>query len=256
MTALEAFPEPTALRAAALVAAGRHTTEADEERRVAEEALSIYRELDDARGIALARYALGNALTGERRWAEARDLFEESVQAFEELGEPFEMVAARRGLAWMYEELGDIERYRQLTHQNLVQSRALGNRRIEARSAGALAMLALGTGRLTEARALLDASYDIDRELGNSVFVTVDLVRFAAICAAGGRNDVAVRLVARAKTLRDEISWRPESWAEQEYEAALQAARGQMTEETFARAWEDGVALSSDDAVALARDMA
>ena len=252
-TALEAYPQRTALRAAALVAACRHATDTDEELRFAEEALSIYRELADARGIAHARYALANALTAHRRWAEARDLMEESVHAFEELGEHFQLVAARRGLAWTHEELGDIERYRELTEENLAQARALGIRRIEARSAGALAMLALAEGRLTDARALLDASYGIDRELGNVVFVTVDLVRFAAICAREGRHDVAVRLLARAKTLRDEVSWTPESWAQEEYEETLQAARGPLTDEAFTRAWVEGVAISVDDAVALAR---
>jgi predicted ATPase/class 3 adenylate cyclase len=251
--ALAAHRRRTALRAAALVAAGRHAVDTDEELRFAEEALSIYRELDDAWGIAHARYAVANALTAHGRWAEARDLMEESVRAFEELGEDFQLVSARRGLAWTHEELGDIARYRELTEENLVQARALGIRRIEARSAGALAMLALAEGRLGDTRPLLDTSYDIDQELGNAVFVTVDLVRFAALCAAEGRHDVAIRLLALAKTLRDEISWRPESWAQKEYDDTLQAARGSRPDEAFARAWEEGVALSVDDAVALAR---
>jgi hypothetical protein len=114
-------------------------------------------------------------------------------------------------------------------------------------------MLALAEGRLTEARALLDASYEIDRELGNVVFVTVDLVRFAAVCAAEGRHDVASMLLARAKSLRDEISWRPESWAQKEYEETLKAARGRLTDEAFSHAWEDGVAITDDEAVEIAR---
>jgi predicted ATPase/class 3 adenylate cyclase len=253
VAALEACPERTALRAAALVGAGRFAADPDEELRFANEARSIYSELADVRGIADARYALANALTAAGRWAEARDLMEESVRAFEELGDHFQVVAARRGLAWTHEELGDIERYRQLTEENLVQARALGIRRIEARSAGALAMLALTEGRLTDARPLLDASYDIDRELGNVVFVTVDLVRFAAICATEARGEVAVLLLARAKTLRDEIAWRPESWAEEEYQETLQAARGLLTDEAFSRKWMEGVAMSVEDAVALVR---
>ena len=253
--ALAAYRQRTGLRAAALVAGCRHAANTDEELRFAEEALSIYRELANNRGIADARYALANALTADGRWAEARDLMEESVRAFEKLGDHFQLVAARRGLAWTNEELGDIERYRELTEENLIQARALGIRRIEARSAGALAMVALADGRLTDARTLLDASYDIDAELGNVVFVTVDLVRFAAICAAEGRHVGAVRLLARAKTLRDEISWRPESWAQKEYDDTLQAARGQLADEAFTEAWKAGLALSVDDAVEFARGL-
>ncbi|MDQ3573098.1 MAG: adenylate/guanylate cyclase domain-containing protein, partial [Actinomycetota bacterium] len=104
--------EPTKARADALLASGPFATDdPGSERRNAEEAIAIYEALGDLVGRAHGRYMLGNALAGERRWAEARDIFEESVAAFAGIGDDFEMVSARRGLAWMHEELGDVDRF-------------------------------------------------------------------------------------------------------------------------------------------------
>ncbi len=249
--ALAAYPEPNAVRARALIAHGQTVADPDRRRGMAEEAIAISQRLGDARGLADARYALGNALAMTGRWAEARDLMEESVEAFERLGEPFKMVRARRGLSWMHGELGDVARSRELTEQNLAQARALGIRRIEARSLGSLGMDALAEGRLAEARAMLDESYRIDDALGNAIFISVDLARFAALAAAEGRDEHAAMLLARSRALRDEIAWTPESWAADEYEQTLAAVRERLGEPAFAGAWQRGSGLDVDEAVAL-----
>jgi predicted ATPase/GrpB-like predicted nucleotidyltransferase (UPF0157 family) len=251
-TALRAYAEPTALRARALVAYGSFVDDPDLGRRLAEEAISIYRALGDDRGLAHARYALANALATAGRWAAARELMQKSVQAFERLDEPFELVRARRGLAWMHEELGDLARFVELTEENLVQARALGIRRIEARSLGALGMYALADGRLAEARDMFVESYRIDHELGNVVFITVDLARFAALCAAEGRHEVAARLLGRSRALREEIGWVPESWAAGEFEATLAEVGDRLEPARLAAALEAGAIMSLDEAVAFA----
>jgi hypothetical protein len=154
----------------------------------------------------------------------------------------------------MYEELGDIERYRELTEENLALARSLGNKRIEARALGALAMVALDEGRLEDALAMMSASYRIDRELGFSIFVAIDLVRFAAILAAGGRAAEAARLLARADALREEIGFTEESWAAEERERTCAAVVSALDEAAFSDEWERGRELTLDEAVALALD--
>jgi len=250
--ALAAYPEPTALRAWALIEFARSVEDLELERRLAEEAIAIFERVGDVRGLARARYALANALTTARRWAEARELMEESVRAFERLGDSFHKVAARRGLAWMYEELGDTARYRELTEQNLAEARALGIRRIEARSLGALGMLALSEGRIADARGMLAESYRIDDALGNLVFISIDLARFAAVSAAEGRVEDAAVLLARSMALREEIGWTPESWAVEEYEQTLAVVTEKLRAAVFADAWKRGSVLGVDEAMALA----
>jgi predicted ATPase/class 3 adenylate cyclase len=253
--ALRADDEPSLERVRALLAACPFAAFGGDvglERRWAEEALELSMQIGDTRGSTLARYALGNVAAGEGRWAVARDLLDSSVREFVELGDDFRTLTARRGLAWMHEELGDVEGYRELTEENLRLARALGNRRIEARALGALAMLALEDGHSSEAVAMLADAHRIDRDLGNVIFVTVDLTRFAAILAREGRHAVAARVLACAEARREEIGWTRESWAEAEYQATLAAIRAQLDESTFAEAWEHGCTLTADEAVELA----
>jgi len=169
-----------------------------------------------------------------------------------ELGDHFMALSARRTLAWMHDELGDRDRYRQLTEENLELARAVGHKRIEARALGSFAMLALEDGRVADASALLHESFRIDRDLGNVVFVSVDLSRFAAIALRKGDAAIAVQLLARSAALQAEIGWTPESWAAEEYEQTLEETRAALDDAEFARAWERGQSLDVDEAVALA----
>jgi hypothetical protein len=154
----------------------------------------------------------------------------------------------------MCEELGDIARYRALTEENLEQARAHGHRRIEARSLGSLGVWALDDGRLDEARTFMVQSFRIDEELGNLLFLMVDLVRLAWLSEREGSVEIAAQLLSCAATMRDEIGYALESWMVAEYEQTLAAVREQLSETAFAEAWEQGQRLKLDDAVALALD--
>lgn len=252
--ALAADDRPTLARARALTVAARfaaYAADLPQQRRRAEEAFAIFTGLGDERGAARARYALGDVAAGERRWAEARDLLEASVREFSRLGDSHYELMARRGFAWMCAELGDHARSREVTEENLALARAVGHRRIEARSLAALAMIALDDGRIDDAVAMLTDSYRIDRDLGNLIFVSVGFTRFAKIHARRGDHAVAVQLLARGEALREEIGWTPESWVAEEHGAALAEVRAALDDATIARAWERGRALTLDEAAAL-----
>jgi len=253
--ALVADETPTALRARALVGAALLADKAGSvgvARLHAEEALHLYLELGDPWGAAYARYALGAVASIERDWTRARDIWEESRQAFRELGDDHFVLVLTRSVAWMYEELGDIERSRTLTEEYLGRARELGNERVMARGLGALAMLAVAEGRLADARTMMEESYRIDHELGFSVFIGVDLVRFAAVLAREGKPAPAAQLVSRADRLYEEIGTARESWAAQERDGTLAIIRSELDDAGLAEALAQGRELTLDEAVALA----
>jgi predicted ATPase/class 3 adenylate cyclase len=253
--ALAVDERPTAARAKALNAAGQlaaMTGDLALERTRAQEALALHTELGNVEGSALSRYALANVAAAERDWATGKKLMEESVREFDRLGDDFHRLTARRGLAWMHEELGDRERFLELTEENLRLARSLGNKRIEARALGALAMYALDEGRLRDAVGMMADSYSIDRDLGNVVFVAVDLARFAAIRAHEGKAETAAQLLAKSEAMHEEIAWSPESWVMEESDKTRRVIRTQLDEPVFAGCWEQGRRLTLDEAVALA----
>jgi hypothetical protein len=148
--------------------------------------------------------------------------------------------------------LGDVDRYRELTEENLARSRALGYKRMEARALGGLATEALRDGRLEDARAMFEESFRIDLDMGFSMMVAVDLVRLAAVSTAEGDPETAARLLARANALREEVGYSEELWMTEEREQGLASVRSTLHDATFASAWDQGLRMTLDDAVGLA----
>jgi len=255
--ALAVDEQPTAARARALAGAAMLELNAEEPatvRRRGEEALRISDELGDAWGTAYALNVLGGVATAERDWERALALWEQSLQAFRELGDDHYVLALTRSVAWMREELGDLEGYRALVEDYLRQARLLGNERLQARGLGALAMIAVDEGRLDDAVELMKESYRIDRELGFTMFVAIDLVRFAAILVRRDRAARAAQAVSLADRLFEEIDAAHESWAQRERDETVALIRAQLDEASFAAAYDQGRTLEADEGVALALD--
>jgi len=81
----------------------------------------------------------------------------------------------------------------------------------------------------------------------------IDVGRFAYALAVAGRAGTAAQLLSRAEALRDEIGG-IEAWVTRMYDETLPTIRAQLVEASLAEAWEQGHALTVDDAVALALD--
>lgn len=71
---------------------------------------------------------------------------------------------------------------------------------------------------------------------------------------AGGAQADAARLLSRADTLREEIGAGLPPFFARVNEEALTAIRAQLDDDALAEAWEEGQALTLDEAVALALD--
>ena len=254
--ALAADPEPTPARCLALLAATSTAVVGGGDvlvrRRYFDEAQSLADTLGDKYLAALARLQEAWNHAEEARWSEALPILDEVIPILRDLGAWEVAIPANRTRAWTYEEIGDMDRFWLLTEENLEHSRMHGHRRIEARSLGALSERAANQGRLDEARDLLVQSLHIDRELGNVPFVSMDLVRFAAIHTREARPEIAARLIARAVAVFEEIGLTLESWMTHEVEDTTARTRALLDDAAFAAAWEEGARMSLEDAVALA----
>ena len=254
--ALTADPEPTFARCLALLAAASAAVVGHSDllgrRQHLDEARSLADALGDEYLRALASLQEAWLLTEDARWSEALPILNDVIPVLRDLGAWDVAIPANRTLAWVYEELGDMDRFWLLTEENLEHSRRYGHRRIEARSLGALSERAVNEGRLGDARELLVESFRIDRELGNVPFVAMDLVRFAGIHFRDGRPESAARLISRGIAVFDEIGLTLESWMEQEVDDATAAVRAQLDESAFDAAWIEGERMSLDEAIAKA----
>jgi predicted ATPase len=252
--ALSADERRTAARAKALngaadIVAGGQAASA---KMWVEEALSIYRALGHTWGTAESLLLLGSEYEGD--WARARELWEESARLFGELGDAHHTMFATRLLAWAYDELGDAERARALHEENLRAARTAGDRHMEAQSLEALAYASVKQGRPLDAVPMLREAYRIHGDLSDPYRLAIAVGRFAGVLAAVAKPGTAATLISCSEALLEEIGAARVRWVARMNDATLAAIRPQLDDASFTEAWEQGRALTADEAVALALD--
>jgi predicted ATPase/class 3 adenylate cyclase len=252
--ALRSDERPTAARAKALNGAALlalATEDLATARLWAEEGLALHRQLGDAWGTAQAGFLLGNVVSGQGDLPRAQQLFEESVRRFRELGDEHYTLLATLNLAWPCHLLGDRERARALYEHVVRRARATSDERIEALSLERLAEYALDEGRVQEAVSMLKDSLRIYR--GGPMMTADSLTQLARALAVKGSAETAARILSSSAGLYEEIG-AVRSWAARMTEETLATIRTQLEEAAFAEAWEQGRALTVDEAIALAFD--
>jgi hypothetical protein len=135
-------------------------------------------------------------------------------------------------IAWRgYWEDSARRRSRYLPHEsNLGQAQALGFKETGAGTLGSLAMIAFEQGRVEDAVALGKQNLLACRDLGCLQGIAQSLCRSAGTFAV------------------------PEAWVARMNEQTVSAIRARLDEGAFGEAWEQGRALTIDEAVALALD--
>jgi predicted ATPase/class 3 adenylate cyclase len=239
-----------ALNGAAALALG--CGDATTARRHAEQGLALHRALADPSGIGSSLLELGLVVADGGEYASAREIFEESIRFFREARDEHSVVWATRYLAWMHNELGDRKHARALHEENLARARELGSEWIEASTLGALGEYAVDEGRMDDGVAMLGQSVRLFRDLGERERQAENACRFARALATAGSASIAARLLASAEALQEEIGAGRSQWVVEMNEGTLKAIRAQLDEAAFAEVWEQGRALTVDDAVALA----
>ena len=253
--ALQGQERPTAARARALTGAALMaygSGEVPAARSMAGQALELHRRLGNARGAAFNLNVLCVAAIEEGDLERAQQLAEESLTLFRQAGDEHNTVAATRTLAFAYASRGDLERARTLHESNLAQAQALGFKETEAKTLGSLAMIAFDQGRIEDALALGKQNVLASRDLGSLQGIAQSLCRSASTFAVlPGKADTAARLLSCFEALREQIGV-SEAWVARMNEETLSAIRARLDESAFAEAWEQGRALTIDEAVALA----
>jgi len=257
-----------------------------------EEAVAVWRELDDHSGLADALHMLGHVRFDQRDYPTAQALFEESLALYRTIGDAvptgaligdlgnvayhqgdyatararFEeslvltrKLGLKKGILELVNRLGDLARLAgdygeaaALYEEGLALSREL---RINVDSAWALHKLgyvAQQRGDYRRARALFQESLTTQREVGNKQGIAECLVGLGGLTAASGQPEWATWLFGAAEALLDLIGAPLAPADRAEYERDLAIARAQLDEAAFTAAWAQGRALSLEQAITYA----
>ena len=218
-----------------------------------EESLAIRRQLGDRRGMASSLNNLAQIAFYQGDYPAARALNEESLAIKRQLGD-------RRGIAFSLHNLGsvafdqgDYPAARALNEECVAIMRELGDRGGVVASLGNLANVAFEQGDYPAAGALFEQGLAIQRELGDMRAIASSLEGLSAVVAALGSSLRAVRIWGAAERQREEIGSPLPPNERPRYGRRVAAARAALGDDAaFDRAWQEGRALTLEQAIALA----
>jgi predicted ATPase/class 3 adenylate cyclase len=217
-----------------------------------QEAVAIERELGDPARLAEALYNYSFVVAGDDIEAAVR-LLEESLDLFREMGDERGVAQALAMLVIPDAEAGRWAAVLDRLEEVVAIWRRAGDR---LHLAFDLVWLAFTHGRLGHREAARSAALEaleIFREADNQTGIGITLVDLAFLATWEGRHEDAVRLAAAFETLRERVGGPPGGFAGLLEGDPADEARAHLTEDAAQRAWEEGLAMSVDQAVALAR---
>jgi tetratricopeptide (TPR) repeat protein len=224
-------------------------------RQLYEECLTINRQLGDRGFVADVLINLGQLTVDLGEFEDAAVYLAEASQLHQQLGDQGDMAYSLANLADIAFYRGDYAPARRQYQEALTLFRQAGNKRMVGRSLGWLGLIACCEGDLATATALCAEALTLRHAIGHKAGVVFSLEEgYAELAVALGQPAVAVRLLAVADGLYEEMSrTRPPIKARLVEKLKLKL-RTHLGESAFAGAWNEGQAMSMDEAVAYALD--
>jgi predicted ATPase/DNA-binding CsgD family transcriptional regulator len=235
-----------------LAEAALHTGHVDDAAARADEALSIAQAAGDGwnEGYALGVKAAIAGVNGNLR--EAQQLAKGSIAVMRRIDQQWGTARALLGLGDLARLRGDPGDARRQYLEALGILREIDARPEIARCLAGLGRVAMDLGAIPLARTHLAESLRLSHSTGARIGVARGLEAFAALAVHEERPELAVQLTAAATALRDVAGLPPLSGARKE--KYLASAR-HLGEPAIAWLWARGLAMTSDQAVALALDI-
>jgi predicted ATPase/class 3 adenylate cyclase len=218
--------------------------------RLLEEALVMYRQLGDKRGIGLSLNYLGITISnGGGDTSTARPLWEQSLAIFRELGDKDGLARAVNNLGELARMDGDYARARVLYEEALMNAEAASDNLGKCLSYLNLGQVALHEGRYVEAAELFKSAMALSVELGHTYGVAGSLDGLGAVAAGRRQPQRAARLYGAAEAMREVVGIPMEAPDQIDYELNLSGARAQLDEAAWHTLWNEGRAMNMDQAI-------
>ena len=218
-----------------------------------EESIAIWRQLGDRVNMAGTLINVGRVAQDQGDYRAARAQFEEGEAIMRELGHGWGIANSLDNLGHMALEQGDYPAARARFEETLAIMRGLGGRRRITNSLDNLGNVAFEQGDYLAAGALHEESLAIRRKLDDRMGIASSLEELAGVAASLGRSIRAARIWGAAKRLREEIGSPLPTNERPRFDRRVAAARSALGDDAaFDRAWQEGRALTLEQAIELA----
>lgn len=216
-----------------------------------EESLGLSREIGRPHVIGWSLFRLAEArFLSKGDSITIRPLLEESLPLFRAVGEKSGMISFFHLSGHLALSQGDAPLARSLAGQGLALSRESGDRWSTGPLLSLLGEAAAYQGEHATALALYEESLALARRADRKVAVASALQGLAGAVAAQGEIALATRLWAVAAGMREATGAPMPPVERAEYERKVTAARARLGGKAFAAAWEEGRAMTLEQALA------
>jgi non-specific serine/threonine protein kinase len=219
-------------------------------RALCEEALAISRNLKDPWLIQQSLNGLGNVACHMGEYPAAQSLYEESLAIARERANRVRIAILLNNLGYVTFLQGEYSAARTLHEESLAIRRELNDSGGIAYSLSGLADIALQQGDYRAAGAFSRDALSIRCELGDKMGIAELLEKQAAVIGATGNGLHAAHIGGAAERLREEIEVPLTEDERLHHDRHMAAARAALADDAaFARAWQEGRALSLEQAI-------
>ena len=136
-----------------------------------------------------------------------------------------------------------------LWEESVALRRAIGDRFLLGYSLRRLAEIALRQQDYAAAEASYREAHGFLMDAGGKAGIAASLAGFAGLALAQGQIIPAVHLFGAVDSLLQTLAWRLPPADNKAYEQNLASARAQLTDAAFQTAWDEGRALSTEQAI-------
>jgi predicted ATPase/class 3 adenylate cyclase len=221
-----------------------------------EESLTLRRDLGDTWGSGAALNNLGSVAQAQGDYARATVLHEESLALRRDLSDTWGIVTALNNLGHVARAQGAYARARELYAESLPLGRQLGHMGGIANALSGLGRVAMAQDDYARARELYAESLPLFRAQGDKQGLVSGLEEVARVAtdpdAAPGALERAARVLGMAAALRATIGLLRPPNERAAYDATAAALRAALGDARYEASWEEGQALTLEQAVALA----
>jgi predicted ATPase len=217
-----------------------------------EQALAVERELGDPARIAEALYNEAFVVAGEDIESAAR-LLDESLDLFRQTGDERGVAQVLAMLVIRDAQAGAWAPVVARLEEVVAIWRRLGERLHVAFDLLWLAFAHGRLGRRGDARSAALEALELFREVDNRTGIGIAFVDLAFLATWEGRHEHAIRLAGASEALREQVGGPPGGFAGILEGDPVVEARVHLSEDAARRAWEEGLSMSVEEAVALAQ---
>jgi len=216
------------------------------------EALQIYEEIHDRRGIGQIHMQFGWAAMRTGDYRKAQDHLQQFLGIARQVEDKSNLAFALSGLGEIAVRQGEYKQAISLLRQGLALNRERGDKWGTATLLGSLGWVKLRQREWKKMRDYLEESLAIRTEIRDKGGIAWCLEKLAEAKFEQSHIQDAVRLFGRAEAVRAPIGSVIDPADQPEYSRIISKLRAALGMDAFAAAWADGGALQLEDAIELA----